>query len=63
MKLSTTYPNIVSLLHQLERQASLLICEAYPDLAVHEQTMVHINDILLDAIPAIVHLLVSSSPC
>ena len=42
-------PDVVSSLHQLKRQASLLIGQANPDLAVHHQAVVEVDDLLLEA--------------
>ena len=60
-----THPNVISLFHELERQTSLFIRQAHPNLTVHEQAVVHIYDILPYAIFPIVHFLVlfSFSPC
>jgi hypothetical protein len=52
-----THPNIISLFHKFERQTSLLICQAHPHFAVHEQAMVHIDNILPYAIPPIIDFL------
>jgi hypothetical protein len=56
--LNRTHPNIISLIHKLERQASLLICQAYPHLTVHEQAMVHVDNVLPYTLLPIIDFLV-----
>jgi len=43
-----TYPDIVALFDKHERQTAFLLGHAYPDLTVHEKTMVQINHAFLD---------------
>lgn len=47
-----TYPNIVAFFDQHEREASLFFREAYPDLAVHHQTMMKVDNFLLHTLYA-----------
>ena len=52
-----TYPNVEAALNKLKGQTALLIRQADPDLRVHKQAMVHVNDALLDARLAVVDIL------
>lgn len=47
-----TYPNIEALLNKLKSQASLLVRLADPDLRVHEQAVVQVDDALPDGVGA-----------
>lgn len=61
---TSTHPNIKSPFHKLEWQASLLIRQTDPDLGIHEQAVVQIDNSLLGAIgPAVdFQVLLASSP-
>lgn len=50
MEKDSIYPDIKASLYQHKRQAPLSIRQAYPDLAVHEQPVVHVYDFLLRAV-------------
>jgi hypothetical protein len=60
-----TYPDIKPLLDQDEGQGPLLVGQADPHLAVHQQAMVQVDDTLLDALRAGVDLgvLLAPFPC
>lgn len=60
-----THPDIESLLDQHKRQRSLLVREAHPDLAVHQQAMVQVQDALLDTLWSAVDscILLPFPPC
>ncbi len=45
-----TYPDVKAPLNQDKRKSALLIGEADPHLAVHQQAMVQVHDALLDAL-------------
>jgi hypothetical protein len=45
-----TYPNVKAPLDQDKRQRALLVGEADPDFAVHQQAVVQVHDALLDAL-------------
>lgn len=64
-KNSVTYPDIVSPLDQHKRQAALLVGKTDPDLAVHQKPMVHVYDLLLDAVGSSIHfvVLLAFAPC
>ncbi len=59
-------PDIVSSFYQLKWQASLLVGQANPHLAVHHETMVEVDDLLLDAFGPIsavdAHIFLSLTP-
>jgi len=59
-------PDVVAALDQLEWQASLLVGQADPDLAVHHETVVEVDDLLLDALGPIsavdAHIFLALSP-
>ena len=38
-----THPDIIPLLNQHEWQATLLICQAYPHLAIHKEPMMQVD--------------------
>jgi hypothetical protein len=44
-----THPDIKASLHQDKRQHFLSVRETDPDLAIHQEAMVHVNDTLLKA--------------
>ena len=47
---NTTYPNIKAALNEDKGQAPLLVRETDPNLAVHQQTVVEVDNALLDAV-------------
>lgn len=52
-----TDPNIIALLDEHKRKTSLLIGQADPHLGVHEQSMVQVQDLLLQTSRSAVNLL------
>ena len=57
-----TYPDVEAELDQLERQASLLVRQANPNLRVHQQAVVQIDDPFPETRRSIVHLGTFLSP-
>ena len=59
-------PDVVSALDQLKWQASLFVGQADPDLAVHHETVVEVDDLLLDALGPVsavdAHVFLALSP-
>lgn len=51
-------PNIVALIDQQKGQASLLLRNAHPNLAIHHEAMMQVHDLLLHASRAAVDTLV-----
>jgi hypothetical protein len=49
-----THPDVEATFDQHKRQAALGIGKTDPDLAVHEKAVVHVNDLLLQAVRATV---------
>lgn len=60
--MNVTNPDVETALYQLKGQAPLLVGKTDPDLGVHEQAMVHIDDALLDACRPVVDLLPLLAP-
>ena len=57
-----TNPDVKTALHQLKWEASLFVRQADPDLRVHEETVMQINDAFLDARRPVVDLLSLLAP-
>lgn len=56
------YPDIETSLNQGKRKTSFLVGQTHPHLTVHEQTMMQVDDPLLDTIFTTIHLLILLAP-
>ena len=43
-----TYPDIIALINQRKREASLFLCQTNPNLAVHHEAVVQVDHLFLD---------------
>src|SRR6202012_1678814 len=49
-------PDIISLVDQFERETSFLLCQTYPNLTIHEEAMVKVDDRFRDRVWSMVDL-------